>query len=168
MKNTNYLSVVILLISGSYSYCQNQSKVWHFDGRKIDFSSGTPQVQSHFLSSSAAAFSIGMYGTTNNSTLFYVSDNAIYNGFGVLAGSIGTTALANMTNMPSGCDISPPSPPSSPGCQCGYELAASLSAVPVPGSCSKYYLIYFNNFLGHCSPHGSHFDLRYSIFGIAN
>lgn len=53
--------LLILFVFGKL-VCQTQSKIWYFDGKKVDFSSGTPVVQTHFSSAASQDGANGVYG----------------------------------------------------------------------------------------------------------
>lgn len=115
-----------MLLSFINVTAQNQMKVWYMNQNFIDFSASQTVTPLTIPTPITADLAGGVYGPgPNNPLLFYVNDNAIYDRLGNTLMNLMFTTVGR-----------------------GTELVI----VPVPGSCTKYYVIYAYQTFG-CTPH---------------
>lgn len=134
IKKTNYYSgkpshiwicIVFILFTGLIDKIAAQSqqlKKWYMNGREIDFSSPTPQINTiNSSNSNAKGAANGIY-KNDGQLAFNVIDNTIYNALGNVI-----TQFSYGPNNPLN------------------EMGSEVAIVPVPGSCTKYYVVHVMN-----------------------
>lgn len=115
---TGLLLTTFCLILSFTSFGQNQSKHWYQNGKEIDFTQTPPQVVNLPASiSDPQGAANGVYGPDGH-CLFYVVDNTLFD--------------KNANPIPIGYSSLP--------------SWGEVSIFPVPGSCSKYFIIQMSNF----------------------
>lgn len=108
-----------------------QQKAWYFNGKSLNFTDGVPQIESLNVEHTETASAANGVHDNSGDLLFHVIDNAIYDKEGNLMSIVTNTDIVDLSL--------PGSPP-----YAVLQMGSEVNFVNVPGSCSKFYVIYSN------------------------
>lgn len=154
MKNLTFNSKIFgrsilffAILAACNLFAQPQPKRWYFNGEGVNFTASPPttfQLSGAAAAATASSAANGVYDAAGN-MLFYVRDNNVYNSSG---------AFVEFLEIFSNLNI---------------RMGPNIVIVPVPGSCTKYYIIYLFVVSYDACGLGCLFlkqELRYSVYDL--